>query len=142
MASFSKIIMLANLTRDPESRVTPTGMSICKFGLATNRKFKSKDGQDREEVCFVDVDAFGKQAEAIQKYFRKGDPILIEGRLKLEKWQTDGGENRSKHGIVLETFTFVKGHGGDDNGGGQQRSASPPKQQASANDDPDEDIQF
>lgn len=111
MSSYNKVILLGNLTRDPELRVTASGLSICKLGLAVNRRYKNKDGEQQEEVTFVDVDSFGRQAETISKYFSKGKPILVEGRLKLDQWETDSGEKRSKMGVVLEQFQFVSGQG-------------------------------
>ena len=107
MASFNKVILMGNLTRDPETRVTATGLTICNLGLAVSRSFTTKDGERREETTFVDIDAFGKQAEVITKYFRKGKPILIEGRLKLDQWESNEGQKRSKMGVVMETFQFV-----------------------------------
>ena len=109
MASFNKVILLGNLTRDPESRVTPGGLSICKFGLATTRVFKGQDGTQKEETTFVDVDVFGRQAEVIAKYFTKGRPILLEGRLRLDSWESKTGDKRSKLTVILENFQFIGG---------------------------------
>ncbi|OPZ74385.1 MAG: Single-stranded DNA-binding protein [Verrucomicrobia bacterium ADurb.Bin474] len=116
MASFNKVILMGNLTRDPELRVTPQGMAICKIGLAVNRTFKGSDGNNQEEVTFVDVDAFGKQAEVIGKFMNKGKPILIEGRLRMDSWTTKEGDKRSKMVVVVENFQFVGGRN-DDSGG-------------------------
>lgn len=116
MASFNKVILMGNLTRDPELRVTPQGMAICKIGLAVNRTFKGSDGNNQEEVTFVDVDAFGKQAEVIGKFMNKGKPILIEGRLRMDNWTTKEGDKRSKMVVVVENFQFVGGRS-DDSGG-------------------------
>lgn len=107
MSSFNKVILLGNLTRDPEMRTTAGGTPICKFGVATTRVTRGADGESREEVVFVDVDAFGKQAEVIGRYFAKGRPIFIEGRLRLDQWESSSGEKRSKHCIVLESFQFI-----------------------------------
>src|SRR6056297_1870578 len=97
MASYNKVILMGNLTRDPETQTLPSGNTICKLGIAVSRQFKTKDGQPQEEVAFVDVVSFGKQAEVIGKYFTKGKPILIEGRLKLDQWEDkNSGEKRSK----------------------------------------------
>ena len=124
MASYNKVILLGNLTRDPEVRVTPGGMSICKFGLAVNRTFNTKDGEKREETTFVDIDAFGRQAEVIAKYLGKGRAIFVEGRLRLDQWDDKGtGEKRSKLGVVLENFQFVGGR--DESGGGSADSDLP-----------------
>ena len=101
------------LTRDPELRVTGTGLSICKLGLAVNRSYTSKDGESKDETTYVDVDAFGKQAEILGKYMQKGRPLMIEGRLKLDQWESSDGQKRSKLGVVLESFQFIGGR--DDN---------------------------
>lgn len=121
MSSFNKVILMGNLTRDPEMRVTPNGMAICKIGLAVNRQFTTQDGERREEVTFVDIDAFGRQAEVIAKYMSKGRPILIEGRLRLDQWETPQGDKRSKLGVVCENFQFV---GGREDGGGSPREGA------------------
>lgn len=119
MSSFNKVILLGNLTRDPEMRNTPSGQAICKFGLAVNRSYTGQDGQKKEEVTFVDVDAFGKQAETIGKHVTKGRSLLVEGRLKLESWEKNG-EKRSRLGVVLESFQFV---GGKEQGGAPKSQA-------------------
>lgn len=124
MASFNKVILMGNLTRDPETRVTPSGMTICKFGIAVNRRFTTKEGEQRDEVTYIDVDAFGRQAETIDKYLAKGDPIHIEGRLKLDQWETKEGDKRSKLGVVLEGFQFIGGREGGQ--GGTQGDKEPP----------------
>lgn len=107
MASFNKVILVGNLTRDPEVRVTPSGTSICKFGLAVSRSARSADGNVREETLFVDIDAFGKQAELIGKHMTKGRAILVEGRLRLDQWESANGEKRNKIMVVLENFQFI-----------------------------------
>lgn len=153
MASFNKVILMGNLTRDPEMRVTPSGNSICKLGLAVSRTYSTRDGERREETTFVDIDAFGRQAETIAKYMRKGRPIMIEGRLRLDQWETSDGQKRSKLGVILENFQFIGSR--DDNqsgsGGGYENSSPPPRAQASnassgdfANDDDalDQDVPF
>ncbi|MBC2592832.1 single-stranded DNA-binding protein [Ruficoccus amylovorans] len=150
MASYNKVILLGNLTRDPEVRVTPGGMSICKFGLAVNRNFTTKDGEKREETTFVDIDAFGRQAEVIAKYLGKGRSIFVEGRLRLDQWDDKGsGEKRSKLGVVLENFQFVGGRddagAGGGNGGGYEQSSPPPRttgRQSTPEPDVDEDVPF
>ncbi len=126
MASFNKVILMGNLTRDPETRVTANGNTICKLGLAVSRVYSTRDGERREETTFVDIDAFGRQAEVITKYMRKGRPLMVEGRLKLDQWETNDGQKRSKLGVVLENFQFIGGR--DDNaGGGGYESSSPPQ---------------
>ena len=110
MASFNKVILAGNLTRDPELRYTPKGTAIAKLSLAMNRKWTGEDGQTREEVTYVDIDAFGKQAEVISQYLRKGGGLLAEGRLKLDQWDDkQTGQKRSRLGVVLENFTFIGG---------------------------------
>jgi single-strand DNA-binding protein len=108
MANFNKVILAGNLTRDPELRYTPKGTAVAKLGLALNRSWKTETGETREEVTFVDVDAFGRQAEVLAQYLRKGRPILIEGRLKLDQWDDkQTNQKRSKLGVVLESFSFI-----------------------------------
>jgi len=119
MASFNKVILAGNLTRDPDFRVTPNGQQVCKIGIAVNRRFTTQSGEQRDETTFVDVDAWGKQAETISRYFSKGKPILVEGRLKLDQWQTPQGENRSRLGVTLENFSFMDS-GGQGGGAAQQ----------------------
>ena len=107
MANFNKVILAGNLTRDPELRYTPKGMAIAKIGLAINRRWKSETGEMKEETTFVDVDAFGKTAETIGQYLKKGRPILIEGRLRYQTWEDkQSGQKKSKLGVVMETFQF------------------------------------
>jgi single-strand DNA-binding protein len=160
MANLNKVLLIGNLTRDPELRVTPGGLSICKFGLAVNRNFTDKNGEKREETTFVDIDAFGRQAETISKYVTKGKPLLVEGRLKLDQWEDkNSGEKRSRLGVVLENFQFLGGRESDGGGGGggysedsgssspEQHSPPPRKAAASrppaaAPDDLDEDVPF
>lgn len=107
MPSFNKVILLGNLTRDPETRTTASGHTICKLGMAVSRKYITTSGEQREETTFVDIDAFGKQAEVIQKYLRKGKPLMVEGRLKLDQWEASDGQKRSKLSVALENFQFV-----------------------------------
>jgi single-strand DNA-binding protein len=115
MASFNKVILAGNLTRDPELRYTPKGTAIARLGIACNRKWKSETGELKEEVTFVDVDAFGKTAETIAQYLKKGRPILIEGRLRYETWEDkQTNQKKSKLGVVLENFQFLdSGRGGE-----------------------------
>lgn len=126
MASFNKVILIGNLTRDPELRVTANGNSICKLGLAVNRAYMTKDGERREETTFIDIDAFGKQAEIISKYMRKGRPLMVEGRLKLDQWESEG-QKRSKLNVVLENFQFLGGRDDSesDSGSGYEQSSPP-----------------
>jgi len=108
MASFNRVILAGNLTRDPELRYTPKGTAIAKFGLAVNRTYKTETGENKEEVTFVDITAFARQAEVIAQYMKKGRPLLIEGRLKLDTWEDKNTHaKQSKLNVVLESFTFI-----------------------------------
>lgn len=112
MASFNKVILAGNLTRDPELKYTPKGMAVARIGIAVNRTWKTESGEKKEEVTFVDVDAWGNTAETVAKFFSKGKPILIEGRLKLDTWtDKQSGQNRSKLGVVMESFSFIDSGG-------------------------------
>ena len=118
MANFNKVILMGNLTRDPEIRYTPKGTAIARLSLAVNRRYTTETGEPREEVTFVEVDAWGKQAEVIAQYCRKGKPLLVEGRLKLDTWDDKAtGQKRSRLGVVLESFQFVGGRREDEVGG-------------------------
>ncbi len=129
MANFNKVILAGNLTRDPELRYTPKGMAIAKIGLAINRKWKSETGEAKEEVTFVDVDAFGRTAEVIAQYLKKGRPILMEGRLRYQTWDDkQTNQKRSKLGVVLDNFQFMDS-GRDDSGA---PSGPPPARPAAA----------
>lgn len=106
--NFNKVIAAGNLTRDPEMRFTPKGMGICKFGMAVNRRYKTEAGEQKDEATFFDVDCFGKTAELIAQYFKKGSTIMLEGRLKLDQWEDKKtGQKMSKLGVVMESFQFV-----------------------------------
>jgi single-strand DNA-binding protein len=127
MANFNKVILAGNLTRDPELRYTPKGTAVAKLGLAINRVWKNEAGETKEEVTFVDVDAFGRTAENIGKYLRKGRPILIEGRLKLDTWEDkQTNQKRSRLGVVLETFQFIDSNRDFEGGGGGARPSQAP----------------
>jgi single-strand DNA-binding protein len=119
MANFNKVILMGNLTRDPEVRYTPKGTAIAKLGLAVNRKYSVDGGETREETTFIDIDAFGKQAELISQYLRKGNPIFVEGRLKLDQWEDKNtGSKASKLKVILEAFQFIGGPRSEGAGGG------------------------
>src|SRR3954447_8897949 len=116
MANFNKVILLGNLTRDPELRYLPSQMAVVDFGIAVNHKFRTAAGEDREEVMFIDCSAFGKQAEVIKQYCQKGKQLMVEGRLKLDSWDDkQTGQKRSKHKVTIENFQLL---GGRDSGGG------------------------
>lgn len=110
MASFNKVILAGNLTRDCELRYTPKGTAIAQFGLAINRKWTNDAGEKKEEVCFVDCKCFGKSAETLAQYTSKGHPLLVEGRLDLDEWEDKtSGQKRQKLNVVVENFQFLKG---------------------------------
>ncbi len=135
---------MGNLTRDPEVRYTSSGTAIAKLGMAINRYWRNQEGQQQEETTFVDVDAFGKQAETIGQYLKKGRPIMVEGRLKLDQWDDkQTGQKRSKLGVVLENFQFLdsKGDGGG-SGGTQSSEGSPSANQGGGGFAEDDDVPF
>lgn len=108
MSSFNKVILMGNLTRDPELRYTPKGTAVAKLGLAVNRKWRTESGEEKEEVAFIDVDCFGKQAETVGQYLKKGRPLFVEGRLTFSTWDDKTtGKKRSKLGVVMESFQFL-----------------------------------
>jgi single-strand DNA-binding protein len=118
MANLNKVMLIGNLTRDPDLKFTPGNQAVCEIGLAVNRKYRTKDGEDREETTFVDCEAWGKQAEVLKQYMTKGKPLFIEGRLKLDTWEDKDGGKRSKMRVVIENFQFLGAAGGA--GGGER----------------------
>ena len=137
MAGFNKILLMGNLTRDPQLTYTPTQTAVADFGLATNRRWTSKDGEQREETCFVDCRAFGRMAENINKYLTKGRPVFIEGRLSFESWTAQDGSKRSRHRVTVENFQFLPGTGGANQNSNRFASSPANAQQA----DPDAQAQ-
>jgi len=120
--SFNKVLLMGNLTRDVEVRHTSGNQAVAKLGLAVNRRFKTQSGENREEVTFVDCEAWGRTAEVMSQYLAKGRPVFIEGRLKLDQWEDRDGNKRSRHLVVVENFQFVdsrEGSGGGGGGGGR-----------------------
>lgn len=107
MAGYNRVVLLGNLTRDPQLRYLPNNKAVCEFGLAVNRRWRDADGNQHDDVCFVDLSAFGRQAETINQYMSKGKPILVEGRLKFDSWTAQDGSKRSKLSVVVENFQFV-----------------------------------
>ena len=156
MPSLNKVLLMGNLTRDPELRVTPKGTPICQFSLAINRQFKMESGESREEVIYVDIEAWGKQGETIAKYCTKGRPLYVEGRLRLDQWEDKNTkEKRSRMKVVLENFQFLgggqreggPGGGGEGGEGGAPRTYAPrattPRPAAPApQENLDEDVPF
>ena len=123
MASLNKVFLAGNLTRDPELRYTPGGTAVAQFGMAVNRRFKNREGKMQEEATFVDIEVWGRQAETTSEYLSKGSPALIEGRLKLDTWESkQTGEKRSKLRVVGERVQFLgsRGSRGQNAGSGRQ----------------------
>ncbi len=125
MANFNKVILIGNLTRDPEIRYTAGGTAVASFGLAVNRKYKQGE-ETKEETLFVDVKAFGKQAETLSQYMKKGNPIMIDGRLTYRKWEDQSGQARSKHEVVAENFQFLGSKGTGEGRGPSGGPEEPP----------------
>ena len=107
MAGFNKVLLMGNLTRDPQLSYLPSQTAVVEFGLAVNRRWKSREGEDRDETCFIDCRAFGRTAENINKYLTKGRPLFVEGRLTFDTWTAQDGTRRSKHRVTVETFQFL-----------------------------------
>jgi single-strand DNA-binding protein len=129
MASFNKVILMGNLTRDPETRYSGNGNAIVKFGLAVNERFQGADGQWQDRPTFIDVTMFGKRGEAFAKFHTKGKPAFVEGKLRLDTWDDkEGGGKRSKLYVVADNFEFVGGRegGGREGGGPPQREGAAP----------------
>jgi len=128
MANFNKVIIAGNLTRDPELRYTPKGTAVARITLAVNRTYTSSEGgEKKEEVSFVDVDIWGRQAEVISQYMKKGRPLLVEGRLKQDTWEDKNTKQKqSKLKVVLESFSFIDSNRGDGGGGAPEAPRSRP----------------
>jgi single-strand DNA-binding protein len=123
MAGYNKVILLGNLTRDPEVKYLPSGTAVANFGLATNRVWNDRQtGEQKSEVCFVDISAFGRSAEICGEYLQKGRPVLIEGRLRFNSWETEDGQKRSKLDVVAENVRLLP-RGGDSSGGSMDTSS-------------------
>ena len=144
MASFNKVILLGNLTRDPEVRYTPKGTAVTELGMAVNRVYTAESGEKREETTFVDVTLWGRTAEIAGEYLRKGRPVFIEGRLQLDTWDDkQSGQKRSKLKVVGEGLQLIGSRpagGGDEEGGMRSNKAVPPPKAVSTG--PDDEIPF
>jgi single-strand DNA-binding protein len=125
MSSLNVVIMMGNMTRDPVVSYLPSQTPVCDFGLATTRKFKKTDGSKGEETCFVDCQIFGKRAEVIAEYFKKGSPIFIQGRLRFESWQAQDDTKKTKLRILVENFEFCGGKKPDTKAAEAAESAVP-----------------
>jgi len=124
MASYNRVILAGNLTRDPQLSYTPSNTAVCEFGMAINRRWRDRDGNQKDEVCYVDLVSYGPRAETINKYMTKGSPILVEGRLRFRRWTNKEGQNRSKLDVVVDNFSFIGG-GSRGPSGDQTREAAP-----------------
>ena len=122
--NLNKVFLMGNLTRDVELKKTPSNMSVANVGLAVNRQYRTND-ETREETTFVDCEAWGRTAEVMGQYLRKGRPVFIEGRLKLDQWQDRDGNNRSKLKVVIDNFQFIDSRGGGGGDAPAQTSAAP-----------------
>lgn len=139
MASYNHVTLVGNLTRDPELRYTPGGVAVCDLSLAVNRKWKSGSGEQKEEVGFFEIVAWGKTAEVAAQYLKKGRPVLIGGRLQQDRWETEDGQKRSKIKVVAEQIQFL---GSNQDGGGSGGGSRQHKEQSNPWDGPGEDIPF
>jgi len=152
MGFYNKVILIGNLTRDPEVRYTSKGTAVAKLGLAINRTWKTETGEQREEATFVDVDAFGRQAETVGQYLRKGRPVLVEGRLRLDTWEDkQTSQKRSRLGVVMESFQFLdygggaRGGEGDSGGtvqGGRSAGSKPPTEATAPEPSGEDEVPF
>ncbi|MGA1517137.1 MAG: single-stranded DNA-binding protein [Phycisphaerales bacterium] len=142
MASYNKVLLMGNLTRDVELKQTAGNQSVAEIGLAVNRRFKDRDGNDREETTFVDCEAWGRTAEVMAQYLAKGRPVFIEGRLKLDSWQDQSGNKRSKMRVVVEGFQFIDSKGGGGGGGNAGGRSAPQREPAATSSSVDDDIPF
>ncbi|MEW6378784.1 MAG: single-stranded DNA-binding protein [bacterium] len=117
MASYNKVILMGNLTKDPELRYTSNGLAVAHLSLAVNRRFTAKEGEKKEEVDFFDIETWDKQAELCSEYLNKGSGVLIEGRLKQDRWEDETGSKRSKIKIVATAIQFLPKRSGEEIGG-------------------------
>jgi single-strand DNA-binding protein len=135
MANYNKVLLMGNLTRDPELKRTSSDMAVAQVSIAVNRQYKDRNGEQVKETTFVDCEAWGRTAEVMAQYLSKGKPVFVEGRLKLDQWQDKDGNNRSKLKVVIEKFEFIDSKG--------NQSSTPPAQQEVTTAPPaDDDIPF
>ncbi|OGH56720.1 MAG: hypothetical protein A3G34_07265 [Candidatus Lindowbacteria bacterium RIFCSPLOWO2_12_FULL_62_27] len=146
MANLNKVLLIGNLTRQPELRYTPGGSAVTTLGVAVNRRFKDSSGALKEEVTFVDVSVFSKQAEACSQYLQKGSPVFVEGRLHLRKWETPDGQARTKLDVTAERVQFLSRRGdapsrvAEPVPAGESAEAAPPAPDSDL--PPDDDVPF
>jgi single-strand DNA-binding protein len=150
MASLNKVLLIGNLTRDPDVKMMTNGRPVCNFGLALNRSYKDSEGNRKDETTFVDVECFGPRAEAVGRFFTKGRAIFVEGRLKLDQWESKEGEKRSAIRVVLDNFEFVDSRQDSQTQTNQSPSPAPeasvqavsPEEPKTSDPDLDEDVPF
>ena len=131
MANLNKVFLIGNLTRDPELRYTPNGTAVVDLGMAINRRWASQNGEKKEEVCYVDLEAWARSAEVISEYCHKGSPLFVEGRLRLNTWEGRDGQRRSKLRVVVDNFQLLGSPSGR-GGGGTSRAERPSEPAADA----------
>jgi single-strand DNA-binding protein len=139
MANFNQVILIGNITRDPQLSYLPSQTAVCDFGIAVNKKFKGQDGQMKEKPCFVDLKAFGKTGEAINKYCKKGNPLFIRGELSYDSWTAKDGTKKSKLSVIIDSFQFI---GGKPNTDGTTANDMPDEPQGEQPQASGEDIPF
>ena len=152
MASLNKVLLMGNLTRDPEVRHTPKGTAVGDLAMAINMTYKAQDGTEKEEVCYVDVVVWGRQAETCRDYLTKGAPVFVEGRLQLDQWEGPEGEKKSRMRVRADRVQFLSRSGGggggargprsDGAGGGAPSEGGAPKQSSPPRDLPEDDVPF
>jgi single-strand DNA-binding protein len=133
MANFNKVILMGNLTKDPDLRYTPSGAPVCNFDLAVNRSYTTQSGEKKDEVCYITIVVWAKQAESRKEYLHKGRPALVEGHLQQRSWETPDGQKRSKYEVVAERVLFV---GARKESGGDGETIRPPYETAAEEDIP------
>lgn len=136
MANFNKVILIGNLTKDPEIRYTPNGTAVASFSIAINRRYKQGE-ELKDEVCYIDIVVFGKQAENCGQYLTKGNGVIVDGRLQQRRWETDDGQKRSKHEVVAQSIRFLSKRGEPSKEGMPDDTAIP-----SQSETPDNDVPF
>lgn len=140
--SLNKVLLIGNLTRDPNLRFTPNGSGVCTFGLATNRTWTSPDtGEKNEQVEFHNIVAWGKLADICGQLLHKGDKAFVEGRIQTRDWKTDDGQDRKSTEVVIDNMMLLNSRGGNPNADSSTRSAAPRKKAAEAQPDPEDDIE-
>ena len=145
MASYNKVMLMGNLTRDPELKYLTSGMAVANLGLAVNRVWTDREsGEKREEVSFIDLEAWGRTAETMNEYLQKGRNVFVEGRLRQQRWETDDGQSRSRHVVVIDSFQFIGGRqdGGDQGGYSQPGNSAPQSSASEAAPTTEDDIPF